>query len=452
MEQCFVDLLIRIGRTGAEGRQYPVEAVIDGNAQFFGGNLELDPEALLAQALDVAAYGEILSEALFSRPIQRAYDHAFSRAWERCAGRLRLRLQIDPDASELQALRWERLTLRQQGRAVPAAVATQTPFSRYTALEQERPAPLSERPVRMLIAVANPLGLEDWRLPPVDVEREIASLWDGLAPLASPANLSISVLPGRSGLSARLAEALDSRGGRVLAGVTGIAALSDLMRQFHVVHLIAHGSFRPAPAGSPGSTRLLLEAPDGAPDLVTDDELSSRWGAAAPLPRLVYLAACESAVRGDATTAPFVGLGPKLVAAGVPAVVAMQDQVPMDASKALTRGFFEALLLHGVVDQALNEARWTALRATLPRLVDPGPLHASRGGAAVLPGSPARGAPGHGRLEPRGLGAPGAPAADRGGSRPGRCRRRGTGSVGARRGGRLRVRADRPWAAACRGT
>jgi hypothetical protein len=358
MEPGFVDLLIRIGSAGAEGRQYPVEAVIDGQAEFFGGNLELDPEALLAQALDVAAYGEILSAALFSRPIQRAYDHAFSRARERCAGRLRLRLQIDPDASELQALRWERLTLRQEGRTTPAAVAMQTPFSRYTALEQERPAPLSERPIQMLIAVANPQGLEDWRLPPADVEREVSSLWEGLASLASPANLTISVLPGRSGLSTRLVEALQGRGGRVLTGMTGIAALSDLMRQFHVVHLIAHGSFRPGPSGSPGSTRLLLEAPDGAPDLVTDDELASRWGAAAPLPRLVYLAACESAVRGDSATQAFVGLGPKLVAAGVPAVVAMQDQVPMDVSTALTRRFFESLLLHGAVDQALNEARW----------------------------------------------------------------------------------------------
>jgi hypothetical protein len=358
MEQCFVDLLIRIGSSGGAGLQYPVEAVIDGQAEFFGGILELNLEALLAQALDVAAYGEILSAALFSRPIQRAYDQAFSRARERCAGRMRLRLQIDPDASELQALRWERLTLRQEGRTTPAAVAMQTPFSRYTALEQERPAPLSERPIQMLIAVANPQGLEDWRLPPVDVEREVSSLWEGLASLASPANLTISVLPGRSGLSTRLVEALQERGGRRVAGMTGIAVLSDLMRQFHVVHLIAHGSFRPGPSGSPGSTRLFLEAPDGAPDLVTDDELASRWGAAAPLPRLVYLAACESAVRGDSTTQAFVGLGPKLVAAGVPAVVAMQDQVPMDASTALTRRFFESLLLHGVVDQALNEARW----------------------------------------------------------------------------------------------
>ncbi|MBS1202505.1 MAG: heat repeat-containing lyase, partial [Chromatiaceae bacterium] len=137
-----------------------------------------------------------------------------------------------------------------------------------------------------------------------------------------------------------------------------ISALSDLMREFHVVHLIAHGSIRAGAAGGPGTTRLLLEGPDGAPDLVTDDELVSRWGAATPLPRLVYLAACESAARGDSATQAFVGLGPKLVAAGVPAVVAMQDPVPMDASSALTRRFFGSLLLHGVVDQALNEARW----------------------------------------------------------------------------------------------
>lgn len=388
MEPGFVDLLIRIGSTGAAGRQYPVEAVIDGSSEFFGGILELDTQALLAQTLDLAAYGDTLSEALFSRPIQRAYDQAFSRAQERCAGRMRLRLQIDPDASELQALRWERLTLRQRGRAMPAAVAMETPFSRYTALEQERPAPLGERPIRMLIAVANPLGLDGWRLPPVDVEAEVSSLWEGLAGLTSPADLMLSVLPGRSGLSTQLTDALQGHGGRVLSGMTGIAALSDLMRQFQVVHLIAHGAFRAGAAGGAGSTRLLLEAPDGAPDLVTDDELASRWGAATPLPRLVYLAACESATRGDSTRQAFVGLGPKLVAAGVPAVVAMQDPVPMDVSQALTRRFFESLLRHGVVDQALNEARWLLyerrsldwsipvlyMRLAQGRLFDPDPL------------------------------------------------------------------------------
>ncbi|MGE5155495.1 MAG: CHAT domain-containing protein [Bdellovibrio bacteriovorus] len=356
MESCCVDLLIRIGR--AEGAQYPVEAVVEGAAQYFGGLLALDQEALRAQSLDVAAYGTTLSEALFSRPIQRAYDQALARARERCGGRLRLRLQIDPDASELEALRWERLILRQDARALPAAVAMETPFSRYTALEQDRPAPLGERPVRVLIAVANPDGLDAWSLAPVDVEGEVASLWDGLSTLASPASLAIAILPGRSGLSPSLTQTLSGRGARVLPGVTGIAALSDLMRQFHVVHLIAHGAFRPGAAGSPGSTRLLLESPDGSADLVTDDELAARWGAATPLPRLVYLAACESAARDEATTQAFVGLGPKLVAAGVPAVVAMQDRMPMEASKALTRRFFQSLLRHGVVDQALNEARW----------------------------------------------------------------------------------------------
>ncbi|MCP4654455.1 MAG: CHAT domain-containing protein, partial [bacterium] len=39
-------------------------------------------------------------------------------------------------------------------------------------------------------------------------------------------------------------------------------------------------------------------------------------------PRLVFLAACQSAT--PSTTRAYLGLGPKLVAAGVPAVIAMQ--------------------------------------------------------------------------------------------------------------------------------
>lgn len=366
MEPDFVDLLVRIGPAPSEGAAHPVEAAVDRDAQYFGGLLELDRAALLAETLDVRAYGTRLGEALLSKPIQRAYDRACARAEERCQGRLRLRLQIDPDAAELHALRWERLSLRRQGLALPVAATIETPFSRYVALEDSPPPPLSERPLRMLIAVANPGGLDAWGLAPIAVEREIQGLWEALGELADPAVLALTLLPGRGGLPAALARTLQAGGCVILAGATGADTLSEAMRRFDLVHLIAHGGFRPGRSGRAGQTRLFLEAPDGTPELALDDDLVSRWAAAAPLPRLVYLAACETAVRGDAATQPAVGLGPKLVAAGVPAVVAMQDRVPMDFSSALTRRFFQALLRHGVVDRALNEARWLLHEAGSP--------------------------------------------------------------------------------------
>ena len=356
---CYVDLLIRIGAAPDPGRPYPVEAVVDGSAQHLGGSLVVDRETLLAQVREPAAYGRTLGTALLSPPIQRAYDRARSRADARCGGRARLRLQIDPGAGELQALRWERLLLPRRDQLVPAGIAIDTPFSRFTALDEEPPPPLDERPVRVLIAVANPSGLERWSLPAVAVEQEVANLWAGLSSLPDPASLRVAVLPGRTGLSPRWVQVLESGGWAVLPGPTGVEALREQMRRFHVVNLIAHGTYKPGRDGGPGHSALLLEsADDGSVERVEDDRLADSWLAAEPLPRLVYLAACESAARADTDVGTFAGLGARLVRAGVPAVIAMQDQVPMDLSTDLTRRFFQSLLVHGLIDRALAEARW----------------------------------------------------------------------------------------------
>jgi len=355
---CYVDLLIRIRAAPGPGRPYPVEAVVDGSAQHLGGTLALDREALLAQVREPEKYGRILGKALLSPPIQRAYDRARSRADTRCGGRVRLRLQIDPGAGELQSLRWERLLLPRRDQSVAAGLAIDTPFSRFTTLDEEPPPPLDERPVRVLIAVANPSGLERWNLPPVAVEREIESLWQGLCSLPDPASLRVAVLPGRTGLSPERARDLESGGWELLPGPTGVEALREQMRRFHVVHLIAHGTYKPGADGGPGHSALLLESADGSFERVEDHQLASSWLAAEPVPRLVYLAACESAARADTDFGVFAGLGSLLVQAGVPAVVAMQDQVPMDLSTGLTRRFFQSLLVHGLIDRALSEARW----------------------------------------------------------------------------------------------
>jgi hypothetical protein len=52
-----------------------------------------------------------------------------------------------------------------------------------------------------------------------------------------------------------------------------------------------------------------------------------------------------------------VGLGPKLVQAGFPAVVAMQAQVPVETARQLSGEFYRRLMEHGVVDKAMSEAR-----------------------------------------------------------------------------------------------
>ncbi|MCP4514917.1 MAG: CHAT domain-containing protein, partial [Delftia sp.] len=78
-------------------------------------------------------------------------------------------------------------------------------------------------------------------------------------------------------------------------------------------------------------------------------------------PRLVFLTACQSATRS--TSDAFLGLAPKLVGAGVPAVVAMQDAVTVETARKLSAAFYRQLLAHGYVDLAVNEARSALLAA-----------------------------------------------------------------------------------------
>ncbi|MFV9504800.1 MAG: CHAT domain-containing protein [Oscillochloridaceae bacterium umkhey_bin13] len=95
-----------------------------------------------------------------------------------------------------------------------------------------------------------------------------------------------------------------------------------------------------------------------AVEAVSDNRLLERLGAlqgARGLPRLVFLAACESA-SPDADAA-FGGLAQRLVRdLGVPAVVAMADKVEVTTANALGSAFYARLIEHGEVDRALVEA------------------------------------------------------------------------------------------------
>ena len=70
-----------------------------------------------------------------------------------------IRLWIDNEAAELHALMWEQLHHMVQGAALPVAISADRPFSRYVGLERQDPSPIAERPMRMLLAVANPAAV-----------------------------------------------------------------------------------------------------------------------------------------------------------------------------------------------------------------------------------------------------------------------------------------------------
>ena len=329
-----VDLEIRIFQRGDEG--YPVEITLGEQQEFPRGVLTVDIVPWTSSG-DPVGDGQKLFDMLFA-------DGALRSAWAQARGQApqrRIRLRIDPAAAKLHALPWELLQEKADeihpGVLLSANAAT--PFSRYLPVALPWSGEVEERPIRVLVAISNPNDLESkYDLAQLDValEREILEMALGKL---DPDELEVDFADPPVTLE-RIEEAL--------------------REEYHVLHYLGHGAF----SERRGQAALYLQDDAGNTQIVTDDALIGMLARQQERPRLVFLAACQSAVRSTADA--FAGLGPKLVAAGVPAVVAMQDFVAVETARKLNTTFYQRLTEHGTVDLALNEARSTLVTAGRP--------------------------------------------------------------------------------------
>ena len=279
--------------------------------------------------LDLEAYGKRLYDDLFEGPVDDAYNQALTYAHLETAGRLRLQLEIDRDAPELQVIRWETLHAEDRLHLEPLATNIQTPFSRYTALNIPEAAP-GEYPVKILYAIANPSDIDDWNLARVDVETEIRNMMAACADLQRTGLIRLSIMPGQSGnrLSRKLFRSIHASLGSegLISGPTSLANLKSVLDQFHIFHFLGHGRFRKARVGrdalpdsdeanSPAAgnveeffqAALFLENDDpeqaGTVDLVDDETFAEALDTIDGSLKLVFLASCETA-RIDAPGGP----------------------------------------------------------------------------------------------------------------------------------------------------
>ena len=350
-EETYTDLEIHIAPRDVNAGLYAVTAELDGEDKYYG-TLQMgasDRETLFTKT-DPVRYGSALFDALFRGDIHTAYAVARAKAPDGC---LRLRLWIDHEAADLHALAWERLHYRRNRGVFRVATNAKLPFSRYFGLQQGEVTAI-EGNVRMLCVVANPQNLDSFQCTSLDVNTEIANLRNALEGLHH-AGMHVTFMPGRSGISPALRSDLEAAG---YAVDHGPATLNRLYRAlahtpgYHIVHIVAHGTF---------STRknqgaLLLEDESGDVATVTDAALSGQLDGLEHKPHLMFLAVCNSVAR-VAGEHPFVAIGPRLVQIGIPAVIAMQDEILVDAAQQLTAEFYPFLLEHGFVDKALNQAR-----------------------------------------------------------------------------------------------
>ena len=296
---------------------------------------------------DPDAVGAALATRLFAPQILTFY-HA--RVGNSPTGRVRVELSIQEVDNPLHALPWELMHGPARDAApLPLAADEATPFARFDALQATLAEPLPPRPLRLLVFVANPWDLDATGMDAVAVTPLLRTLLDTLAPHSRAGRLQVTVLAGVTDLPDALTAALHAAGWTLARASASLDNLQRHAEMCDLLYLTAHGR----------DDGLLLEADGGAAALACAAAIADKVSGAGARPHLIFLAACYSGARDGADA--FAALGPRLHACGVPAVVAMQDAVAMDAARQLAADFFAALLdpalAAGQVDLALNRAR-----------------------------------------------------------------------------------------------
>lgn len=362
-QTAYNDLEIRILARQTQG--YPVEITFNHEKEFQGRYL--DSESLPLPCVDTAAEeadGERLFQWLLS-------DVRLKTAWHEVRGRCprrRIRLRIDDSAPELHALPWELLRDPGYGSVPPQdlAAAVATPFSRYLAGQWQPGSPILKRPIKILVAIADPQNLEtDYDLSTINVDHELFLLMEAVRGLDVEITLFSPPPPGFS-ITTRDGDIVSRTAQPKPCMLSGLEF--ELKKGYHVLHFIGHGGF------SERDQKAVLYMADSENRVKLEDDTDIAEMLARQLTdtkireddklRLVFLGNCQTATRSTAEA--FRRIAPKLVAAGVPAVVAMQDLVPLKTGQAFASNFYAQLLQHGQVDLAANEARSSLLTARLP--------------------------------------------------------------------------------------
>ena len=269
---------------------------------------------------ELAAYGQRLYGYLFGD------GQALANFLKFAAGpreTIRLTLALHGNAARLWQLPWEYM---HDGHNFLALAGRFQLVRRPEGLGNLPQAPLA-LPLRILVVVSAP---DDQPL--LDTEKEIGVLQ----------------------------EALDEaqRAGRVEVAYVDDATLANLgeqMRQFdpHVIHYTGHGAYDAAQ----GRSYLALEDEAGQSRPAGIDELRPHLPQAPNL-RLVLLSGCQTAQTSDQDA--FSGVATGLLAADIPAVVAMQFRI-WDSSGIALAGAFYAALARGETLAAAVQAGRVAL-------------------------------------------------------------------------------------------
>ena len=328
-----------------------------GNSTFVSRNPMDDPDwpgnLARAESTSPRAYGEFLFDTIFNTDKLGAQDSTYNGyvlASRDASHRLRLELMVAPDVG---SHKWEYLrNARDQVRGEPApplAVYRDSPLVRFGG-NTRTPNAAPARPLRILVAICNPAvlgqasdgaasGLPDYIRPltRLDAEAEVRAVEPALQRLQDELGIAQYEILGRPGADpvtfARLIQAL--KGG------------------WHVLHLIGHG------VQAPDGRYFLVMEPDQRSALPVDLVAPERF----ETPqfndlRLVVLSSCQSAQRERPAQKVLPSLAERLLNRGVPAVIAMQGLIKIEADQLFAQRFYEDLARTGRIDMAVASARY----------------------------------------------------------------------------------------------
>ena len=270
-----------------------------------------------------AKYSQDITDFFFQDPdLLSKFLYAVNRTKENddfC----RIRLFIGHTALELQKLSWE-LLLKPDNRE-PLSSSDHIWFSRYLFSGDFRPVQLRPRvrlQVQVLIAVSTLTAehIIEYNLPPLDGASAIEA--------------------ARSLFSGISCDTIGADKPLTLTDLWGALRPGN----YDILYLVGHGTFTDRPA-------FFIERgePDKLP-LVGPQEFVDWFSGLLHVPRLVVLGSCKSGFTNKA-------LGPRLVEAGIPAVIAMQGDIALDTFESFAKALFSDLATHGVIDQAVSSAR-----------------------------------------------------------------------------------------------
>jgi len=277
---------------------------LKGRSDFFTGAISKDEVYTVGKDLFDFAFGESALQNIYASSRERAR-------------RTTLRLRLDVD-EELAGLPWEMLHDSQIDQFL--ALTENHSVSRRAKSAEPLPKWKPSRRLNILVATASPREL---LIPMIDREVEVL-------------------------------REISARSRQVYVDVIEHATPEKLLERlqtnsYQLLHFAGHADKNGLILENGNRRQARLDVLDLAPAIKGPNLL------------MVFLNACETAGSGSASGVP--SLASMLASKGVPLVLAMQHEIPNDDALSFVRGFYNALVETGSVDDSVSRARYAVFSA-----------------------------------------------------------------------------------------